>query len=146
MIMDKKNSIYQINTDILSDENIVISDIMKLCQISREKNEDSKYIWVSIKKDYGIGILTPLSEKNDMIDCLLWAINTTTNDETSLSFIGRSTLTAILEKEKEFINILTKKLSNEEDEQRDDSGLGNNAVLKDYFKHINYEITKTNKS
>ena len=104
-----KNSIYSITAYIPSDENIVVSDIKKICPVS----EEGHCVIVSIKENHGVGtgIKYPGGIYIDEKAALLKLINVERED---LQKVDRMTLEEALACEKKFIDNLTQKLSKDE--------------------------------
>ena len=103
--MNKKLPIFAVTAYIPSDENIVVSDIKKVCEISKE----GMCVIVSIKEQHGVGTGTefPKGIYPDELDAVLHIIKC---DKEDYIKIDRMTFEEALECEKKFIGELTKLL------------------------------------
>ena len=101
----KKLPIFAITAYIPSDENIVVSDIKKICEISKE----GMCVIVSIKEQHGIGTGTefPKGVYPDELDAVLHFIKC---DRENYMKVDRMTFEEALEYERKFREELTKLL------------------------------------
>ena len=103
--MIKELPIFAITAYIPSDENIVVSDIKKICKIS----EEGMCVIVSIKEQHGIGTGTkfPKGIYTDELDAVLHFIKC---DRENYMKVDRMTFEEALEYERKFREELTKLL------------------------------------
>lgn len=99
--------IYIISAYIPSDEDRVVSDILKICKISQESN----YVIISIKENHGynVGLKFPEGIFTSLEDALIRICNS----HEEFYKAGKMTFQEALNKEQEYIGYLQKRLLNE---------------------------------